>query len=507
MPWLFHKHFLTNLDNAAILLKWVGLGVMRYRFGPFVADSSSRHVSRADESQFSLHGKQAELLLYLIEHRNGVVTRHELLGALWKAHTTPASLDTAIARLRHALGDIASRPKYIQNAWGEGYRFVADVEESGHAQAPEELVIAAVPLPANGHQKAASVPRRPAFLRLAACFVLVGGIAGVAYWALKPHGLPELLKVEGNYLVAMNGRGQELWRHHLAGGFSEEAYHSPGWQARLSWIGDLDGNGGAEVLFAFTPEKQIEQRPSLLCFEQSGRVRWEYAPNRVVRDEGGRTMYPPYNLGGGMVVIAGQKPGETRIAAAFVHYFNQPGLIVFLDSRGKVTGEYWHPGHLLYLAQADIDGDGRNELLAGGVNNGEHAATLVALDPVRTTGITTPVQMKDQTFRLLGMAGAREKAVVIFPRSCVSKGAAYTRLVELRVTPHRIVSVVAEDFKTTPSAITYQFDHHLNLTDAEPLKEFIDRHRELEKSGELDHQFESEKEMADLKARLVVRRY
>jgi DNA-binding winged helix-turn-helix (wHTH) protein len=479
---------------------------MRYRFGPFVADSGSRHVSRADESQFSLHGKQAELLLYLIEHRNGVVTRHELLEALWKAHTTPASLDTAIARLRHALGDVASRPKYIQNAWGEGYRFVADVEESGHIHAPEEPGSAAAQPRANGNQETARVSRGPAFWRVAACCVVVAAIAGVAYWALKPHGPPELLKLEGNYLVAMNGRGQELWRHHMQGGFSEEVYHSPGWQGRLSWIGDLDGNGGAEVIFAFTPEMQIEQRPSLMCFEPSGRMRWQYAPNRVVRDMAGRTMYPPYNLGAGVVVIAGQKPGETRIAAAFVHYFNQPGLIAFLDSRGNVTGEYWHPGHLLYLAQADVDGDGRNELLAGGVNNGEHAATLVALDPARTTGLTTPTEMKDQTFRLLGMAEAREKAVVIFPRSCVSKGSAYTRLVELRVTPHRIVSVAAEDFKTAPAAITYQFDHHLNLTDAEPLKEFSERHRELEKSGELDHQFDSQKEMADLKARLVVRR-
>ena len=150
---------------------------MQYRFGPFVSDSNFRRVNRVDDPQFSLSGKKAELLLYLIEHRHGVVTRQELLEALWKAHTTPASLDTTIARLRNALGDAASRPQYIQNQWGEGYRFIAEVEELDPARSQESFSTADGPLPVDAGKNTISGSRLR-FLLVAAGSILLAGIAG-----------------------------------------------------------------------------------------------------------------------------------------------------------------------------------------------------------------------------------------------------------------------------------------------------------------------------------------
>jgi DNA-binding winged helix-turn-helix (wHTH) protein len=151
---------------------------MQYRFGPFVSDSNFRRVNRVDDPQFSLSGKKAELLLYLIEHRHGVVTRQELLEALWKAHTTPASLDTTIARLRNALGDAASRPQYIQNQWGEGYRFIAEIEELDPARSQKNFAAADGPLPAPAGKNMIRKSRRLAFLLAAACCILLAGIVG-----------------------------------------------------------------------------------------------------------------------------------------------------------------------------------------------------------------------------------------------------------------------------------------------------------------------------------------
>jgi DNA-binding winged helix-turn-helix (wHTH) protein len=150
---------------------------MQYRFGPFISDNSFHRVRRVDDPQFSLSGKKADLLLYLIEHRHGVVTRQELLEALWKAHTTPASLDTTIARLRNALGDVATRPKYIQNQWGEGYRFIAEVEELDPARSQENFSTADGPLPADDGKNTISGSRLR-FLLVAAGSIVLAGIAG-----------------------------------------------------------------------------------------------------------------------------------------------------------------------------------------------------------------------------------------------------------------------------------------------------------------------------------------
>jgi len=151
---------------------------MQYRFGPFISDNSFRRVRRVDDPQFSLSGKKAELLLYLIEHRHGVVTRQELLEALWKAHTTPASLDTTIARLRNALGDAASRPQYIQNQWGEGYRFIGEVEELDPGHSQKNLVAADAPLPAHAGKNTINKSRRLAFVLAATGGIVLAGIVG-----------------------------------------------------------------------------------------------------------------------------------------------------------------------------------------------------------------------------------------------------------------------------------------------------------------------------------------
>jgi DNA-binding winged helix-turn-helix (wHTH) protein len=153
---------------------------MQYRFGPFISDNNFHRVKRVDDPQFSLSGKKAELLLYLIARRHGVVTRQELLEALWKAHTTPASLDTTIARLRNALGDAASRPQYIQNQWGEGYRFIGEVEELDPGQSQKNFVAADEPLPAGAGKNLINRSRLPFLLMAAGCIVL----AGIAGWLI-----------------------------------------------------------------------------------------------------------------------------------------------------------------------------------------------------------------------------------------------------------------------------------------------------------------------------------
>jgi len=142
------------------------------------------------------------------------------------------------------------------------------------------------------------------------------------------------------------------------------------------------------------------------------------------------------------------------------------------------------------------------------VNNGDHQATLVVLDPLKMVGAVTPMEMLDRRFALLGMAAAKEKAVVLFPRSCLSVGEPYTRAELLSVSNDRITVVVAEGpaERDYPGFI-YELDRSLRVVAVQPQGPgTFRRHDELEARGKLDHPFDAASECARLKAGVIIRR-
>jgi len=80
-----------------------------------------------------------QVLALLLERPGDVVTREELRQKLWPADTFvdfDHSLNTAINKLREALGDSASSPRYVETLARRGYRFLATVER---AEAPAQM--------------------------------------------------------------------------------------------------------------------------------------------------------------------------------------------------------------------------------------------------------------------------------------------------------------------------------------------------------------------------------
>jgi DNA-binding winged helix-turn-helix (wHTH) protein len=77
-----------------------------------------------------------EVLAYLIEHRDRIVPRQELLERFWPRAGTggDAALNTCIRRIRTLLEDDAEAPRYIQTRPRAGYRFIATL--AGEVDAP-----------------------------------------------------------------------------------------------------------------------------------------------------------------------------------------------------------------------------------------------------------------------------------------------------------------------------------------------------------------------------------
>jgi TolB-like protein len=101
-----------------------------FRFGPYEVDLRT-HELRKHGLRIALREKSFEILVCLLEHSNEVVTREELRRQLWPEDVFvnfDDSLNTAVNRLRDALGEGARGGRYIRTLPRRGYRFIAPVE-------------------------------------------------------------------------------------------------------------------------------------------------------------------------------------------------------------------------------------------------------------------------------------------------------------------------------------------------------------------------------------------
>jgi len=101
-----------------------------YRFGVYEADLRSGEL-RKSGSRLRLQEQPFQVLAVLLERPGEVVTRDELRQRLWPADTFvdfDHSLNTAINKLRDALGDTASNPRFIETLSRRGYRFIAPLQ-------------------------------------------------------------------------------------------------------------------------------------------------------------------------------------------------------------------------------------------------------------------------------------------------------------------------------------------------------------------------------------------
>jgi DNA-binding winged helix-turn-helix (wHTH) protein/dipeptidyl aminopeptidase/acylaminoacyl peptidase len=95
-----------------------------YHFGLFRVDVGTRQLFR-NEEVVPIGPKAFDALVLLLTHRDRIVTKDELMKALWaNAFVTDDSLVQTVGALRRALGDDPSNPKFVATKSRFGYRFV-----------------------------------------------------------------------------------------------------------------------------------------------------------------------------------------------------------------------------------------------------------------------------------------------------------------------------------------------------------------------------------------------
>ena len=115
----------------------------RYAFGPFIVDPVKRTLCRQDRF-VPITAKPFEVLVVLLQHRDRVVSKDELLSLVWPDTAVQENnLVRQISSLRRALGQRADQHDYIVTIPGQGYRFVATVNSAHPLPPPANADVAA----------------------------------------------------------------------------------------------------------------------------------------------------------------------------------------------------------------------------------------------------------------------------------------------------------------------------------------------------------------------------
>ena len=102
-----------------------------YEFDKFRLDAKSHRLFRRGNGELvPLTPKAVELLLVLIENKNRILSKDELLELIWSNSIVEESnLSQTIFVLRKALGENTKEPRFILTAPNRGYQFIAAVTE------------------------------------------------------------------------------------------------------------------------------------------------------------------------------------------------------------------------------------------------------------------------------------------------------------------------------------------------------------------------------------------
>ncbi len=163
---------------------------LRYEFDQYCLDAAKRLLLRSGEP-VPLQAKAFDTLLALVENRDRVVEKDELIKKVWPdTFVEEINLTVNISALRKSLGESPNEHRYIVTAPRRGYRFVAEVREIKNGEAPTPGV---TPSAQNGRP---NEPRNPRFnsrrAALAAAFLVIALLALSGFFLFSRQSKPEM---------------------------------------------------------------------------------------------------------------------------------------------------------------------------------------------------------------------------------------------------------------------------------------------------------------------------
>src|SRR3982751_1377367 len=200
----------------------------RIRFGAFEVNLRAGEL-RKHGVPIRLQAQPFRVLEMLLEHSGDVVTREELKQKLWPADTFgdfDHALNKAINKIREALNDSASNPRFVETVARRGYRFIADVAPADEPSSSVEPVIAALPEAKDRRQELAEQPAARRRTLKSMGWKITGGLlllvlATLFVWQSRwTHGKSS--EIRSLAVLPMENLSNDLSQEYFADGMTDE---------------------------------------------------------------------------------------------------------------------------------------------------------------------------------------------------------------------------------------------------------------------------------------------
>lgn len=163
---------------------------MRYRVGEFVFDLRKFELRKGNDL-LSVEPQVLSVLLYLVENRDRLVSKDELVNEIWGGRAvSDSAISSRIKSARQLLGDDGDAQRLIRTVHGKGFRFVGDARVDDETSGP--IVASDRHVPDMGSRSPLSASRRTVFLGAAAAATLASVGGGVYYRRVRPSVPPEV---------------------------------------------------------------------------------------------------------------------------------------------------------------------------------------------------------------------------------------------------------------------------------------------------------------------------
>ena len=210
------------------------------------------------EARVPFTPKAFDVLRYLVEHADRLVTQDEILGALWpETYVNPEVIKKYVLEIRKALGDRRDKPEFIETFPRRGYQFVASVSEVSAGASSDVGIPAARKMVGREAAMAQLDSYLGQALKSQRQIVFITGEAGVGKTTL----------IDAFQQVATRRPNLRVVRGQCVEGFGGKEAYYPVLEALGQWVHDAGGGSVVHTLAKQAPTWLI-QFPSLVKAEQ-----------------------------------------------------------------------------------------------------------------------------------------------------------------------------------------------------------------------------------------------
>jgi hypothetical protein len=228
---------------------------------------------------------------------------------------------------------------------------------------------------------------------------------------------PTFAAVKNAVLTVQNKEGEVLWTESAVGIPDVRSDELIDWNRGKRYLSvvDIDGDGKREILLSGTATGGEFAGDTLYCFETNNRLRWKAGVGTMISFGRRGLVQHSATLIVDWIVVKRRADETGRLFVVSEDRNFSPMKLFEVDTKTGVEQQsFFNRGHCPLLLTGDVEGDGTNELLLGGENDGYNQACLAILDPSDINGFAPVPQ---EYLPVDSVRSAQEKYYILFPKT------------------------------------------------------------------------------------------